>query len=195
MNESLLIYDYISVLSKMADPTSNDKVEHDSAHNEQRVQELVHLLQVEKARNHELSVKVTQQHSTIEELRRELQQRQQRIDAHIQTVNILVGEKTDLTAKLQQRDQRINELETIQEENNSSKRLHQETFDENIEIQHQLPSKTTKFDEFDNVISSKNSELEIDCVCREALTGGDLTHAEISDSDQNCKIFCFKYFK
>lgn len=94
----------------------------DLAYSEQCNQELVNLLQVEKVRNHELSVKVTQQHSTIEELSRELsqfrqngqtvEQLQQQVNAHIQTVNILVGEKSDLTAKLQQKDQRLNEYES-----------------------------------------------------------------------------------
>lgn len=94
----------------------------DLAQLEQRNQELVNLLQVEKVRNHELSIKVTQQHSTIEELSRELsqfrqngqsiEQLQQQVNAHIQTVNILVGEKSDLTAKLQQKDQKLNEYES-----------------------------------------------------------------------------------
>lgn len=84
-------------------------------------QELANLLQVEKVRNHELSVKVTQQHSTIEALSKNLEQMQQRsaladelqrqLNAHQQTVGILVGEKTDLSAKLQQREQRITEFE------------------------------------------------------------------------------------
>lgn len=88
----------------------------------QHVQELNDLLQVEKMRNHELSVKVTQQHSTIEGLTSELNELrkcattitslQQQVNAHIQTVNILVGEKSDLTAKLQQRDQRISDYES-----------------------------------------------------------------------------------
>lgn len=88
----------------------------------QNNQELNDLLQVEKMRNHELSVKVTQQHSTIEALSGELNELrkfagsitalQQQVNAHIQTVNILVGEKSDLTAKLQQRDQRITEYES-----------------------------------------------------------------------------------
>lgn len=88
----------------------------------QNNQELNDLLQVEKMRNHELSVKVTQQHSTIEALTSELNELrkcagsitalQQQVNAHIQTVNILVGEKSDLTAKLQQRDQRITEYES-----------------------------------------------------------------------------------
>lgn len=89
---------------------------------EQHNQELANLLQVEKVRNHELSVKVTQQHSTIEELSRELgqlqqtgqtvQELQQQVNAYIQTVNILVGEKSELTAKIQQKDQRLTEHES-----------------------------------------------------------------------------------
>lgn len=212
----------------------------DLAHIEQRNQELSNLLQVEKVRNHELSVKVTQQHSTIEELTRELQQLrqnsgtvqelQQQVNAHIQTVNILVGEKSDLTAKLQQRDQRLNEyesqcvelqgrlnasrhrvselekdlntltqsqqkydgsqqalcteLETIQEENKRLTRLHQDASDENAEIQHQLAAKTKEIDELRNVISSKNSELELIRVRLEALTGGDITQADTSIADK-----------
>lgn len=87
-----------------------------------RNQELTNLLQVEKIRNHELMVKVSQQHSTIEEISRELEQLrgngntiqelQHQVNAQIQTVNILVGEKTDLTAKLQHKDQRIAEFES-----------------------------------------------------------------------------------
>lgn len=87
-----------------------------------RNQELNNLLQIEQRRNHELMVKVTQQHSTIEEISNELNQLrqngnsvaelQQQVNAQKQTVNILVGEKSDLTAKLQQRDQRINEFES-----------------------------------------------------------------------------------
>lgn len=87
-----------------------------------RNQELGNLLQMEKVRNHELMVKVSQQHSHIEEISKELEQLrkngnaihelQQQMSAQIQTVNILVGEKSDLTAKLQQRDQRINEIES-----------------------------------------------------------------------------------
>lgn len=94
----------------------------DSAQVEHRNQELANLLQVEKVRNHELSVKVTQQHSTIETLSKELdefrkqantiQELHRQVNAHIQTVNILVGEKSDLTAKLQQKDQRITEFES-----------------------------------------------------------------------------------
>lgn len=93
-----------------------------SAKLQQQNQELNDLLQVEKIRNHELSVKVTQQHSTIQGLTSELNDLrkcastiaslQQQVNAHIQTVNILVGEKTDLTAKLQQRDQRISDYES-----------------------------------------------------------------------------------
>lgn len=87
-----------------------------------RNQELTNLLQVEKVRNHELMVKVSQQHSTIEDISRELEQLrgngntiqelQQQVNAQIQTVNVLVGEKTDLTAKLQHKDQRIAEFES-----------------------------------------------------------------------------------
>lgn len=89
---------------------------------EHRNQELGNLLHVEKVRNHELSVKVTQQHSTIEDMSKELEQLrkcansiqdlQQQVNAHIQTVNVLVGEKSDLISKLQQRDQRIGDFES-----------------------------------------------------------------------------------
>lgn len=86
-------------------------------------QKLTNLLQVEKIRNHELSLKVTQQHTTIDELTRQLehfknnnnntiQDIQRELNAHVQTVNILVGEKADLIAKLQQKDQRINDFES-----------------------------------------------------------------------------------
>lgn len=210
---------------------------------EQRNQELANLLQVERVRNHELSVKVTQQHSTIEELSRELEQfrrnsqtiqeLQQQVNAHIQTVNVLVGEKSDLTAKLQQKDQRIaeyesqcvelqgrlnasrhrvselekdlntlsqshqkydgsqqalcTELETLQEDNKRVKRLHQEACDENTEVQHQLALKTKEIDELKNVITAKNSELEMARVRLEQLTGGDLTNEQPSQVQSNQK--------
>ncbi|XP_055312852.1 golgin subfamily A member 2 [Sitodiplosis mosellana] len=205
----------------------------DFAQFEQRNQELANLLQVEKVRNHELSVKVSQQHSTIEELNRELEQfrqngqtvqeLQQQVNAYIQTVNILVGEKSDLTAKLQHKDQRLTEyeskcvelqgrlnasrhrvselekdlntlaqshqkydgsqqvlcteLETLQEDSKRLKRLHLEACDENTEIQHQLALKTKEIDELKNVITAKNSELEMARVRLEQLTGGDLTQS------------------
>lgn len=94
----------------------------DLAQIEQRNHELTNLLHVEKVRNNELSIRVTQQHSRIEELSQELQQlrqnggsiqeMQQQVNAHVQTVNILVGEKSDLTAKLQHKDQRLTEYES-----------------------------------------------------------------------------------
>lgn len=94
----------------------------DSAKFQRENQELNDLLQVERLRNHELSVKVTQQHSTIEGLSIELNELrksantiaalQQQVNTHIQTVNMLVGEKSDLIAKLQQRDQRITDYES-----------------------------------------------------------------------------------
>ncbi|XP_031631186.1 golgin subfamily A member 2 [Contarinia nasturtii] len=204
---------------------------------EQCNQELNNLLQVEKVRNHELSVKVTQQHSTIEELSNELnqlrknsgtiQELQQQVNAHIQTVNILVGEKSDLSAKLNEFESECvelkgrlkasrhrvselekdlntmtqshqkydgsqqalcTELETIQEDNKRFKRLHQETCDENTEIQYQLAIKTKEIDELKNVISAKCSELEMVHVRLEQLTGGDLTQSnETSAVEQNHK--------
>lgn len=191
--------------------------------------EIANLLQVEKVRNHELSVKVTQQHSTIEALKRELgeirqcanatAELQQQINAHAQTVNILVGEKSDLTAKLQQKNQRIAEyesesvelqgrlkasrhrvselekdlntltqshqkydgsqqalcaeLETLQDENKNLKRMHQEVCDENTEVQHQLTLKLQEIDELKNVISIKNSELEMARIRLTQLNGDD----------------------
>lgn len=94
----------------------------DSANIRHQNQELNGLLQIEKMRNHELSVRVTQQHSTIEGLTTELNQLrkcantitalQQQVNAHTQTVNILVSEKSDMSAKLQQRDQRIADYES-----------------------------------------------------------------------------------
>lgn len=88
---------------------------------EQKNQELSSLLYVEKVRNHELSVKVTQQHNTIEALSKNVEQMQQKqgiiddlkrqLETHQQTVSILVGDKTDLAAKLQQKEQRIAEFE------------------------------------------------------------------------------------
>lgn len=97
--------------------TANDSVKF-----QQQNQELNDLLQVERMRTHELSVKVTQQHSTIEGLTTELNElrkcantiaaMQQQISAHTQTVNILVGEKSDLMAKVQQRDQRLADYES-----------------------------------------------------------------------------------
>lgn len=207
-----------------AEPPTND-----SAPLRQHNQELNDLLQVEKMRNHELSVKVTQQHSTIETLTNELNDLrkcantiaalQQQVNAHIQTVNILVGEKSDLTAKLQQRDQRIteyesesvelqgrlkasrhrvselekdlntlaqshqkydgsqqalcSELETLQEENKRLKRLHQESCDENTELQHQLVQKAKELDELKTAIGTRNNELEMARIRLEQLTGGD----------------------
>lgn len=92
---------------------------------EQHHHELADLLQIEKLRNHELSVKVTQQHSAIEKLNDEveqlrgsttttntIEQLQRDLSVHIQTVNILVGEKADLLAKLQRHQQQINEYES-----------------------------------------------------------------------------------
>lgn len=198
---------------------------------DQRNQELTNLLQVEKVRNQELSVKVTQQHSTIEELSRELNQLrqnngtihelQQQVNAHMQTVNILVGEKSDLTAKLQQKDKQLslleskcgefegrlkasrhrvselekleldqrtllNELETIKGGNTRLKQLHQETCDENTEIQQQLAAKTKEIDELKNVISSKCGELEMARVRIEQLTGGQSTQSNDTTAiDQN----------
>lgn len=215
-----------------------------AAQYDQHNQELAYLLQVEKVRNHELSVRVTQQHSTIEGLSKELdqlrkgantiQELQHQVNAHVQTVNILVGEKSDLTSKLQQKDQRIaeydsecvelqgrlkasrhrvselekdlntltqshqkydgsqqalcNELETLQEENKRLKRLHQESCDENTEIQHQLALKVKEIDELKNAFGSKNSELEMARVRLEQLTGGDLTQSmDLPSADQNQK--------
>lgn len=93
---------------------------------EQQNQELTGLLQMEKLRNHELSVKVTQQHAEIEKLRSEIGARNDTdsnavstieklrhdLNAHIQTVNVLVGEKADLTAKLSRCQQQIAEFES-----------------------------------------------------------------------------------
>lgn len=205
-------------------------------------QELTNLLQMEKMRNHELSVKVTQQHSTIEQLNVQLmqlhknsatvQELHQQIDAHVQTVNILVGEKSDLSGKLQQKDQRIaeyesecgelqgrlkasrhrvaelekdlntltqshqkydgsqqalcSELETLQEDNKRLKRLHQESCDENAEMQHQLATKTKEIDEMRNAIGTKCNELEMAYVRLEQLTGGDLNQtAEVNHNEQS----------
>lgn len=93
---------------------------------DRHTQEMASLLQMEKLRNHELSVKVTQQHAEIEKLRNEIGARNETdsnavsiieklrhdLNAHIQTVNVLVGEKADLTAKLMRCQQQIAEFES-----------------------------------------------------------------------------------
>lgn len=93
---------------------------------ERQNQELAALLQMEKLRNHELSVKVTQQHAEIEKLRNEssaqnnadanavttIDKLRHDLNAHIQTVNVLVGEKADLMSKLMRCQQKIAEFES-----------------------------------------------------------------------------------
>lgn len=107
-----------------ANPTINAVA--NGAQLEGQNQELANLLQMEKLRNHELGVKVTQQHAEIEKLRSDIGARSDTdsnaestidklrhdLNTHIQTVNVLVGEKADLMAKLLRCQQQNAEFES-----------------------------------------------------------------------------------
>lgn len=106
--------------------TTNDVIGNDGNSAEQRIHDLTSLWQVEKLRNQELSVKVTQQHAEIEKLRHEVNTRNDAdsniaatvdklrhdLSAHVQTVNVLVDEKADLMAKLMRCQQQVAEFES-----------------------------------------------------------------------------------
>lgn len=96
---------------------------------EQRNHELVSLLQVEKLRTHELGVRVTQQHAQIEALTVELAQikgdksnvealnkLRAELDAHAQTIKILVSDKAELMSTVARQQQESNEYVTKCEE-------------------------------------------------------------------------------
>lgn len=96
---------------------------------EQRNQELASLLQIEKLRTHELGVKVTQQHAQIEELTAELEQikgdksnletinkLKSELEAHSQTIKILVSDKAELLNTVARHQHESNEYVTQCEE-------------------------------------------------------------------------------
>lgn len=94
--------------------------------NIERINELENLLKINNLENQSLNVQLNQQNGIIESLQNELitlkshsnlnnapiiDKLRTDLQAHTQTVNILVGEKTDLSTKLINQQQQINEYE------------------------------------------------------------------------------------
>lgn len=100
---------------------SNGRLVAEVANLKHHIDSLSHSLQSTHADNQELTRVTANQRTEIDELRAALQRSadasgtaqklQQELDSHVRTVNVLVGEKAELLAKLQSKEQSIKEYD------------------------------------------------------------------------------------